>query len=192
MLYAPFTRINKITNKKTNMKRLIFAFIAILFSMSVNAQGQKWLADARKGNVNAMYQTALRYKFGLDGLPKNGQKATYWAESAAKKGNIDAMVLLSSLYDDLKTKKFESKRLYWLVKAGQAGNTDGMMQARSAYLLLENYVITKDDKIKCLEQQIYWNNRMLEQPDVEGIGREQCERLVDILNKKIEELKDSE
>ena len=174
------------------MKKLLFAFIAILFSMSVNAQGQKWLADARKGNVNAMYQTALRYKFGLDGLQKNGQKAAYWAESAAKKGNVDAMVLLASLYDDLKIKKFESKRLYWLVKAGQAGNTDGMMQARSAYLLLENYVITKGDKLKCLEQQIYWNNRMLEQSDVEGAGREQCERLVDILNKKIEELKDSE
>lgn len=174
------------------MKKLLFAFIAILFSMGVNAQGQKWLTNARKGNVNAMYQTALRYKHGFDGLAKNEQKAIYWAESAAKKGNIDAMVLLSSLYDDLKTKKFESKRLYWLVKAGQAGNTDGMMQARSAYLLLERYVTTKDDKIKCVEQQIYWNNRMLKQPDVEGAGREQCEELVDFLNKKLEKVQENE
>lgn len=173
------------------MRRYILLIVTIMFSVGVYAQseGQKWLADARKGNLKAMYQTAIRYNYGIDGLPKNKQKAIYWAEMAANKGYTDAMVLLGNCYDDLKTKMFDSKKLYWLVKAGQAGNTDGMRHARSSYMLLKNYVTSKSDKIKCVEQQIYWNNRMLEQPDLGDMAREQSEGLVEFLNYELEKTK---
>lgn len=176
------------------MKRIIIAIVSIAFSLGLYAQseGQKWLADARKGKVKAMFQTAIRYNYGIDGLPKNKQKAIYWAEMAANKGYTDAMVLLGNCYDDLKTKKFDSKKLYWLVKAGQAGNTDGMMHARSSYLLLKGYVTSKSDKIKCVEQQIYWNNRMLEQSDLGDMAREQSEGLVEFLNNELEKIKEND
>jgi hypothetical protein len=175
------------------MKRIIFAMVACLFSIVLCAQsdGQKWLAEARKGNIKAMHQTAIRYYAGYDGLPKDLKKAVYWAEKAANSGNTDAMLMLYSCYNDVKENRFESKKLYWAVKAAQTGDTKGMKYARSAYSLLGSYVTAKDDKIKCVEQQIYWNNKMMEHPEIDSMVREQCERNVNYYNYELEKLKNS-
>lgn len=80
------------------MKKKLLVIIAILFSVNLAAigQGQKWLASARKGNVNAMYQVALRYHLGFDGIPKDMSKAKIWAEKAGNNGNVQAMLFISS------------------------------------------------------------------------------------------------
>ncbi len=173
------------------MKRIIFAMVACLFSIVLCAQsdGQKWLAEARKGNVKAMFQAAVRYKYGFDGLPKSEQKAIFWAEKAANKGNSDAMQLLSLCYDDLKNKKYESKRLYWLIKSAQAGNLEGMKHLCSAYSLLTSYVTEQNEKIKCVEQILYWNNKMMEHPEIDSKLRDGCEKSVRLYNYKLEQLK---
>lgn len=173
------------------MKKKLLVLIAILFSVNLAAigQGQKWLASARKGNVNAMYQVALRYHLGFDGIPKDMSKAKIWAEKAGNNGNVQAMLLAGRLYDDLKTKKFASKQLYWNKRAAEAGDLDGMMYTRSNYIILKSYLSTNSDKIKCVEQKIYWNNKMLAHPELGEEGREQSERSVDLYDKELLELK---
>lgn len=176
------------------MKKNLFVLFAILFSVNMTAlcQGQKWLASARKGNVNAMYQVALHYHLGFDGIPKDISKAKIWAEKAGNNGNVQAMLLAGRLYDDLKTKKFASKELYWNKRAAEAGSLDGMMYTRSNYIRLNSYLSTNSDKIKCVEQIIYWNNQMLAHPELEEEEREFCKRSVGRYEKELSELKENQ
>lgn len=58
------------------MKRRVVLLVSLFVAIVVSAQsvGQKWLADARKGNVREMVQTGKSYYTGTNGLPKTRQK----------------------------------------------------------------------------------------------------------------------
>lgn len=149
------------------MKKIITYSLILIFSISAYAaDGQSWLLKARQGNLNAMYQTAMRYYFGTDGLPKNIEKARYWAEKGAEGGNLKCMEFAGETYDDIKTAKFDSKRLYWHAKAGEAGSFDGAFQARSDMLRIEYACDNDVDKKRAVEGQIYWNEKMLANPTI--------------------------
>lgn len=176
------------------MKKAFFylsflTLVLIAGSINVHAQseGQKWLNAARQGNTNAMYQTALRYKHGLDGLAEDNNKARYWAEKAADAGNIKAMVLAGNTYDDLETKKFESRRFYWYQKAADSGSEDGTFWMRQTYVRLLGELSDKEEKRKCLEQILNWNKRLMEFP-LDEWRRKDCEFIHDDYTRKLKEL----
>lgn len=171
------------------MKNFVVLVLSVFFALSSNAQsqGQKWLAEARKGNVKAMYQAAIRYHMGMDGLAKDEKKAQYWAEKAGNEGNVKAMMLAGQTYDDLETKKFDSRRIFWFKKAAETGDIEAMGRTRDTYSLLESKLVSKEDKRKSIEQYLYWNDRMLES-DLPDKKREECETMKRILNEKLERL----
>ena len=171
------------------MKNFVVLVLSLFFAFSSNAQGQgqKWLAEARKGNVKAMYQTAIRYHMGMDGLAKDEKKAQYWAEKAGNEGYVKAMMLAGQTYDDLETKKFDSRRIYWFKKAAETGDIEAMGRTRDTYSLLEAKLVSKKDKRKSIEQYLYWNDRMLES-DLPDKKREECEWMKKIISEKLERL----
>lgn len=174
------------------MKNFVVLVLSVFLAMSANAQsqGQKWLAEARKGNVKAMYQTALRYITGVDGLPKSTEKARYWAEKGGEAGHVGCMDVAASTYRDVETKRFESRRIYWAEKAGEAGSVDGMMKARDSYLDLEWKSKSDADILRCLERQMYWNDKMLVTPNLDDNG--QCQHIKEMLEKKLAKYKAGE
>lgn len=174
------------------MKKTFLLIISILCLLQAHASdGEVWLQRARQGDVKAMYQTALRYSEGLDGLPKSVEKARYWAEKGAKLGNTDCMLLAATTYNDLRTARFESMQLAWNSKAGEAGSIDGAFQARNNMLILKYECETENDKRRALEGQIYWNEKMLANPLIStseyASACKQSLQIRDMLQKELEQ-----
>lgn len=155
---------------KTTVQKLFISMMLFMVSCQMTAQdtGQKWLAAARQGSVNAMYHTAMNYYMGSNGLPEDLSKARYWAEKGGEMGNVKCMEVAIMLYDDAKQQLFQSKRLYWAEKAGKKGSIDAMLQARSIYTIIKGYMVTYADKRKCIERGMYWNDKMLAHPEYDA------------------------
>lgn len=156
------------------MKHLILSILSILISINLNAQTGKVLLNfARQGDVEAMYAVALRYNNGFDGLPKDKTKALYWAEKAAELGNVDAMILASSVSNDRMENLMASKQIYWGEKAAQAGSTKGMTSlCRNYSSIYYSLSDNKPDQIKCCERLIYWYGQLSQNYDLSDAERE--------------------
>ncbi|WP_289872206.1 energy transducer TonB [uncultured Duncaniella sp.] len=144
------------------MKNIITALISLIITFNLSAQtGRQWLAAARQGKIEAMQQTAIRYLNGFDGLPRDKAKALYWAQKGAEMGNVDAMLLTATIYQDQTDNLMSSKTIYWYEKAAQAGSKKGMESLcrtySSIFYPLSN---NKPEQIKCTERLIYWYNQM--------------------------------
>ena len=97
------------------------------------------------------------------------------------------MMLAGQTYDDLETKKFDSRRIYWFKKAAETGDIEAMGRTRDTYSLLEAKLVSKEDKRKSIEQYLNWNDRMLES-DLPDKKREECEWMKKIISEKLERL----
>ena len=86
---------------------------------------------AQQGLPIAMYNLALRYKFGTDGIPRDVYQAYAWFARAADAGLVSAMVetgqaILSGLGVDRQNPRRGAE---WLQRAADAGSV------RASYLL---------------------------------------------------------
>lgn len=175
------------------MKKIFGIIVVLLCVSSVwSADGQKWLQRARNGELNAMYQTALRYDYGTDGLPKDKEKALFWAEKGGNLGDVRCMTLAALIYSDAKKNKFESKSYHWNAKAGESGSLDGALGARNDALAIKRECSNDDERRRALELQIYWNEKILSYPEIrnkENVDAyNQSLSLRDRLNKELTEL----
>jgi len=60
---------------------------------------EKDLAQAEKGNANAMFSVAEHYAIGL-GVERNDEKAAFWLQEAARKGHKEARAMVFNLWQD--------------------------------------------------------------------------------------------
>ncbi|CAB4430201.1 unnamed protein product [Rhizophagus irregularis] len=65
------------------------------------------------------------YYYNGKGTEKNFEKAFYWYQKAAEKGQIDAMYNLVAYYRN-EEKNFE-KAFYWCQKAAENGHIDAIL-----------------------------------------------------------------
>ena len=73
----------------------VFIFgMSFAFSQSVSDSFKK----ASKGDSEAMYILGLAYLTGTGGVEQNERMAGHWFEESAKKGNVDAMSKLGTMY----------------------------------------------------------------------------------------------
>lgn len=88
---------------------------------------QRLIKRAEAGDVTAMTKVATLYQATDDGLAQDFKKAFYWAEKAAKKGNVEGMSLLGALYSRGDgVKQDHEKAFHWSLKAAQGGDVDSM------------------------------------------------------------------
>lgn len=97
----------------------------------------KWTRlAAEKGNVYAMVNLGVAYKFGQGGLAKDSAEAVRWVRLAAEKGNAHAMLNLGSWYlngDGVEKNETEAVRL--VRAAAEKGNDHAMQMLASMYVL---------------------------------------------------------
>lgn len=155
------------------MKKNIVLLVSLFVVTIVCAQsaGQKWLADARKGNVRAMIQTGKRYYMGTDGLPKNRTKALYWYEKAANAGNVEAMLLVANFpkvygWNEFNEKRQDSQYMKWAEKAAEKGSAEGQMITVSNYEQLADWTEDPINKRHYLSKCIYWCKLLLNNSDM--------------------------
>lgn len=65
-----------------------------------------------------------------------------------------------------------------------------MMKARDSYLDLEWKSKSDADILRCLERQMYWNDKMLVTPNLDDNG--QCQHIKEMLEKKLAKYKAGE
>ena len=85
------------------------------------------LKKAEAGDVAAMVKVAMVYQSTEDGFDQDFKKAFFWAEKAAKKGNVTAMSIVGALYgrgDGVEEN--DEKAFEWSLKAAQKGDVDSM------------------------------------------------------------------
>ena len=79
---------------------------------------------ARKGDLEAQFDLALRYSDGL-GVPESASTAFRWLERAAGEGHVDAMAALGRCYHGgLGVDVDEAAALSWYERAFDAGSDD--------------------------------------------------------------------
>lgn len=155
------------------MKRRVVLLVSLFVAIVVSAQsvGQKWLADARKGNVRAMVQTGKSYYTGTNGLPQNKTKALYWFEKAANAGNTEAMLMVAQFpgvngWTEFNEKRKNSQYLKWAEKAAAKGSAEGQMITISNYQSLADWSIENNSKRMYLSQCIYWCELLIKNTDM--------------------------
>lgn len=139
---------------KTMYRILTITCILLLSICEVmNAQtfSQTLLNKAKAGNAVAQYQLAECYNdySGSKGVGYDSDKAFYWYEKAAQKGNVDAMYKIGSW------KGYEK----WMKAAAEKGHT----QAQTKYGL-------QLKKEKKYEEAFRWFKKAADKGDAEGLS----------------------
>ena len=116
------------------MKRIVVMIVAMLLCMATFAQTSKpsfyqLLTKARNGDVEAMYDVAIRYYDG-NGVEKNKRESFNWFLKAAEKGHVDAMIEVAESYYD--------EGFYWMLKAAEAGDVYAMEDIAKDYVYYGN------------------------------------------------------
>ena len=128
------------------MKLFVF-LIALLYVQHTYSQddGKKWLSDARKGSVIAMYQTAIRYLAGRDGLPLDKSKGVYWLKKGVEKRDLKSQYRLGMCYLDGEGVNKDELRGYELLKmSAEQGQVQAQYQLGA--FLIRKYQKTGDNK----------------------------------------------
>lgn len=86
---------------------------------------------ASRGNIDAQFSLA-QYYFDQSDIENSTEKAFYWFEKAAKKGNSDIKYDLAISYDQDNN---EEKAFYWYKKAAEEGNKEAQLDLGLAYML---------------------------------------------------------
>ena len=125
------------------MKRIMTMIVSMLLCMATFAQTSlpsfsQQLTKARNGDVEAMYDVAVRYYVG-NGVEKNKRESFNWFLKAAEKGDVDAMIDVAECYYYGKgVEADEDKGFYWMLKAAEAGNAYAMEDIAKHYVYYEN------------------------------------------------------
>jgi len=132
---------------------LLFISFIVFSCTNVIAQtySQALLNKAKAGNAVAQYQLAECYNdySGSKGVEHDSDKAFYWYEKAAQKGNVDAMYKIGSW------KGYEK----WMKTAAEKGH----IQAQTKYGL-------QLKKEKKYEEAFRWFKKAAEKGDEEGLS----------------------
>ena len=83
------------------------------------------------------------YYYGKNGVPKDYEKALFWYEKAANKGNAKAQCMLGNIYElGYGVKKNDAKAVEWYNKAAEQGNV--YAQCRLGYMYEMGLGVLKD------------------------------------------------
>ena len=90
---------------------------------------QNLRANAKAGNVEAMYELGDSLDEGKDGVT-NDPEALSWFEKAAAKGNIDAAARAAYMYDEGEGTKIDDiKAAQLYLKAANGGNLSSQLRS---------------------------------------------------------------
>ena len=125
------------------MKRIVVIIVSMLLCMATFAQTSQpsfsqQLTKARNGDVEAMYDVAIRYYDG-NGVEKNKRESFNWFLKAAEKGHVDAMVEVAECYYyGSGVEADEDEGFYWMLKAAEAGDVYAMEDIAKDYVYYGN------------------------------------------------------
>lgn len=115
------------------MSSVAFAEEPVMDAEQSKAMFEATLKAAEKGNVEAMFQTAIDYDFGY-GVEHDVKKAVQWYEKAAAENFADAMFSLGTIYEDGQTGAVDlPKAVEWYKKAAALGHVDAMFNLAIIY-----------------------------------------------------------
>lgn len=125
------------------MKRIVVMIVSMLLCMATFAQTSQpsfsqQLTKARNGDVEAMYDVAIRYYDGI-GVEKNKRESFNWFLKAAEKGHVDAMIEVAECYYyGTGVEADEDEGFYWMLKAAEAGDVYAMEDIAKDYVYYGN------------------------------------------------------
>lgn len=117
---------------------------------------------AEEGNSDAQLRLGKCYYSG-DGIEQDKEKALFWLEKAAGQSNVDAQLLLASIYmeGEKGIEQDETKGIYWLKEAASQGNVKAQLIIAQCYD--EGSGVAKD-----LNEAANWYRKAAEQGDADA------------------------
>lgn len=105
---------------------------------TLNAEFQKVLKKAEKGDVEAQIDIGFKYLLGTDGVEIDGEKAVYWFKKAAEQSYVVATIQLSSIYrngaEQAGIKKDAKKAEFWAQKTEEIRNLQDSFKANASII----------------------------------------------------------
>lgn len=130
---------------------LIGAPLLIVLALVLIPRGNRENILARMGNVESMYWLGEEYgKIQSDFVETNHQKAIWWLQRAAARGNVAAMYSLFLWWRDLNNEPLR----YWLSKGVEAGHVMSAVEIVHGYEF-GMYGYPKDPEKRQFYNQIY-------------------------------------
>lgn len=92
------------------------------------------LPKATMGDIEAQYQLAICYRFGVGGVERNDKEAFKWCQIAALSDDLDAQVLLGSFYErGLGTSRDLNEAFKWYLQAAEKDSLDAQVLVAAYY-----------------------------------------------------------
>ena len=106
--------------------------------------------------MEALYKIGFCYEEGEEiNFQQSYDKAAYWYEKAAEKGNVDAQIRLGLFYQEgYSVEKDYEKAVYWYEKAAEKNSIEAQYRLAQLY---------QNDDIKNYEEAIYWYEKVIKQ-----------------------------
>jgi len=187
------------------MNKILSLLITLCMFCSTNAiaqqkRGQRMLTLARQGKVSAMSVVARCYHSGIEGLPKDKNKALFWARKGAQNNDVFSMHLAASWIHDLMEKGEKSERLYWALKGANLSNIDLQMMTALCYQALGNqkvysekqgtyiYKYASNKRVTFFEEAITWASKAKDQFFANPTVKRDAENIINRCSEELEGL----
>lgn len=122
------------------MKKFISTLLFAFFALYSNAQLDRIMLSAEKGDVEAQKFLAQCYSEGTNGLRKNNVQAFVWTKAVAEQGDGEYEYILSQLYSKgIGTPKDSKAMMEWMEKSAQHGYALAMSNLGFLYFMSGQY-----------------------------------------------------
>jgi len=136
--------------------------------MEINEnQFQSILENAENGDVEAQVKAGMMYQRNSD-----YEKAVYWYEKAASKGNPEAQCKLGGMFDDgIGVEENITKAYYLYRSAASKGNEDAIFQLGNMYYEGRGTPVDYDEALACFREISHTSGAMYCLGDMYKLGR---------------------